>query len=222
MFFYVEITIKGFYHFIANYGYGVIIMSWSRKTTKPYKEIFMEHINNGENYLEIKKTYNYIKKDYINRIMQKTIDINIERASLERDINNGKVLSVPNYLSFTLLAITIFITGMIATYNKYPNVTIVITIISSIFVVYAGFSISLYLSKDDKKVIVFKLCLRVLDDIEKEMAEEQIVIKEKADKLEKQQKIEEYFIRGRFINNLAPALNEIAVGLVSKVFKKNK
>lgn len=155
---------------MANYSHGVMIIFKNRKT-KSYKEIFQEHINKEDSYLQIKETYNYIKQDYIDRIRKKTIDINVERASLERDINNGKVLSVPNYLSFTLLAITIFINGMTATYNKSPNVTIAITIISSIFVVYTGFSISLYLAKDDIKVIAFKLCLRVLDDIEKEIAE---------------------------------------------------
>ncbi|MCB2300643.1 hypothetical protein [Clostridium tagluense] len=149
------------------------MMFWNKKRqkTKSYKEIFQEHINNEGSYLQIQETYNHIKEEYIKGIIKKTIDISVERASLERDINNGKVLSVPNYLTYTLLAITIFINGMIATYNKEPSVTLVITIISSMLVMCVGFSVSLYLSEDDKKVIAFKLCLRVLDDIEKEMAE---------------------------------------------------
>lgn len=149
------------------------MMFWNKKRqkTKSYKEIFQEHINNEGSYLQIQETYNHIKEEYIKGIIKKTIDISVERASLERDINNGKVLSVPNYLTYTLLAITIFINGMITTYNKEPSVTLVITIISSMLVMCVGFSVSLYLSKDDKKIIVFKLCLRVLNEIEKEIVE---------------------------------------------------
>lgn len=46
---------------------------------------------------------------------------------------------------------------------------------------------------------------------------------EDADKLERYQKIEQLIISKKsLINYITPAFNEIASGLVSKVFKKNK
>ncbi|MCB2354351.1 hypothetical protein [Clostridium estertheticum] len=149
-------------------------MLWNKikETNKPYKEIFKEHINNEDSYIQTKETYDYVKGNYDKRIRKKTIDIRVERVSLQKGINNSKVLSVPNYLSFTLLAFTIFINGLITACSHYPtDVIIYITAILVMFLFYVGFSISIDFAIDDRKVIVFKLCLQVLDDIEKDIAE---------------------------------------------------
>ncbi|MGV8982830.1 hypothetical protein [Clostridium sp.] len=144
-----------------------------RKATKSYKEIFQAYINNKDDYEEIKITYGCIKEGYIDKIEKKTIDISVERARLERNINKGKVLSVPNYISFTLLAMTILINGSITASTQYKGgihnyyIITAITIIFVILIFYVGFSISLDFAIEDKNVIVSKLCIRVLEDIEK-------------------------------------------------------
>ena len=204
-------------------------MRKKKKYNRSYKEVFQDHINNKEEYIITKDLYTYIKVEYVDRIKNDNMCIEIEKARLDREINQGKIKSLPNYISYMLLSMTVLASGFITAFTQYTGksynryiLIVGFTIIFVAIILSTGLSTSKEFILDDKKVIVFKLSLRVLNDIEEEIAEELSKAKEKADKLEKQQKIEQYFSRGKFINNFAPAFNEIATGLVSKVFKKNK
>jgi hypothetical protein len=48
---------------------------------KSCKEIFQEHINNEKGYKEIEDLYNCIKQEYIYKIKDGKVDINIEKES---------------------------------------------------------------------------------------------------------------------------------------------
>lgn len=191
---------------------------------KSYKEIFQEHIDNEEGYKEIEGLYNYIKQDYMDKIKNGKIDIKIEKARLERDINQLKITSVPNYISFTILAVTVLVNGIITAYTQYKgsvNNCYYITTITIIFVIaifVAGFSSSKEFAGEDKKVIVSKLCLRILDDIQNEIVEKQTREEEEKENTEKQKRIEGY-INSR--NSISSVMIPVAFEVAADILKKD-
>jgi uncharacterized membrane protein len=180
----------------------VIFILKNKDYNKSYKEIFEERINNEENYKKFQKIYNHIKQDYRNKIRNKDFCIEIEKARLERNINRSKIKSVPNYISFALLATTVLVDGMITAYTQHKGIIdnyvliIVVTIIFTIVIGIAGFSVTKGFVGEDKEVIVSKLCLRILDDddikkeIEKNKLENNIISDKTAYILDKQDKLD--------------------------------
>lgn len=168
VFFYV---VRGFSPFMANYGRGVIRLK-KKNYNKSYKEIFQDYINNEEEYNKTKNLYCDIKEEYVDRFKNGKMSIKIEKARLEHEINQRKNKSLPNYIAFMLLALTVLASGFITAYTQYKgkvnNYTLIIafTIIFVILIFVVGISTSKEFLFDDKQVIVLKLCLRVLDEME--------------------------------------------------------
>lgn len=144
---------------------------------KTYKEIFLEHINNDDDYKNSQDLYELIEKEYVNKI-NSGMNIRIEKASLERYINQCKITSVHNYIAFYLLAITVLINGIITAYTQYKGFInnyyyiIAFSTIMFITIILIGLSSSKEFAGEDRKAIVLKLCLRILNDIEQEMVEQ--------------------------------------------------
>ncbi|MBU3154767.1 hypothetical protein LL038_05270 [Clostridium estertheticum] len=128
------------------------------------------------------------------------------------DINYFGVYITTIALIFTILATCFFSLELGGSLNIWISTSYVVLSLIMLFI-YEWFK-----SINKRKISNSRVCLKVLEDIQKEVSEEQIQIKEEADKSEKQQRIEQYFNREKFINNFA-TFSEIAVGL-SKVFKK--
>ena len=148
-----------------------------KKSEKTYEEIFSDHINNIQDYENKEKLYTSIKNKYIDLIEKNEILIPVERARLESKINMIKNTSIPNYISFIILAVGMLCTGIITAYTQYSGIInnyfliLGFTISMFITIIVAGYTLSKEFVVEDKENVTFKLCLRVLDDIGKEMQE---------------------------------------------------
>lgn len=188
-----------------------------------------------EDYGDIQILYNNIKSFYYAQITSKQMNIYVEKVRLESE--TGKYLDPFNiqraslFIAIIAVIFTLYLQGsnfFNFHINHFDNsISNIIDALLKIGVLYLAIwnvGKSLYNDKDKKEnmqYLINSIRLKILDDIEKEIAEEQILTKKEADKLEKQQRTEQYFNRGKLINNLEPAFSEIAAGLV-KVFKKNR
>jgi len=147
---------------------------------KSFEIMFLEHINDKDDYNEMYSLYYSIKKAYMDKINNGEVDIKIEKVRLERDVNISRNLSVTNYMSFALLGITVLTSGIISAtqYNSLLNnyfYILTLTVIMFVSIMFAGYSISKDFLGGDKKSGLYKLCLRILEDIECELEEKNAI-----------------------------------------------
>lgn len=150
---------------------------------KSFQEMFLEHVNDKDDYNDMLILYDFIKETYKDKINNGELDIIIEKVRLERDVNIGKNVSVTNYISFALLGITVLTSGIISASTQYNGILnnyyyiLALSIIMFGAIMFAGYSISRNFLGVDKKSILYKLCLSVLENIEKELEEQKTIDK---------------------------------------------
>ncbi|MBW9170764.1 hypothetical protein K2F43_06030 [Clostridium estertheticum] len=200
-------------------------MSWTRKKKlSDYQKAIsefnsdMKSTKTTEQYDNINKIYKQIKKYYEAKRINEDFDMNIEKIRIQRNLgvhpNNFMSFGIACYIAIIGTIFYFMIQITISYLDKYGNEIIKFGI-SLFFLVLLFKTISSTFGKeiikDKPRNLMMNISIKVLDDIEKEVAEE-------VDRLEKQQRIEQYISREKFINNFA-TFSEIAVKL-SNVFKK--
>lgn len=174
----------------------------------------------------INKIYIEVREYYINKRRKEKFDIKIEKIRIEQNLgsffNNFTAYNMAFYIAvfgslFYFMIQTIL--SYIDTGNKiFDSVLSLMVLLGFLFFITKEIDKSI--QKDKPRNFMLNISLKVLEDIENEDANKLSKSKEDADKLEKQQRLEQYINRGKVISNFV-AFSEIAVGL-SKVFKKNK
>ena len=171
----------------------------------------MEDTKTIEQYDNINKAYMYIKIYYEKKNKDNKFSIKAEKIRIEENIgSNGS-----NIISFGM-AYYIAIIGslfyfmfelVITAFNKYSNeINVGLTIVFLLTMLFfSSYIIGEGIKKEGLRNLRLNISLKVLENIEKEIDDEQIREKEKVGKLEIQQRSEEYLNRGmsfktKFVN----------------------
>ncbi|MBU3102237.1 MULTISPECIES: hypothetical protein [Clostridium] len=216
-------------------------MFWNKKKRlvskvdyKKYVKKFEENKTDKkekEDYEDIQILYNNIKSFYYTQIKSKQLKVNIEKVRLESE--TGKYLDPFNiqriglFIAICAVIFTLYLQGsnIFNFHIKYFGDSVSNIINASLgavtfIILICCMGKNLYSDKDKKQNMQFfinSIRLKVLDDIEKEIAEEQIRKKEEADKLEKRQWIEQRFNRGNlFKRKFINVEDEIGATIIDK------
>ena len=171
----------------------------------------MEDAKTTEQYDNINKVFTYIKIYYEKKNKDKKFSIKAEKIRIEDNIGSN----ASSIISFSM-AYYIAIIGslfyfmfelVITAFNKYSNeINVGLTIAFLLTMLFfSSYIIGEGIKKEGLRNLRLNISLKVLENIEKEIADEQKREKEEVGKLEIQRRIEEHLNRGtsfrtKFVN----------------------
>lgn len=147
------------------------------KYYRKYDEIFKEHIGDRQNYTYYNKLYGEIRFEYKRLIKEGSMNINVERSRLESKIGKSSENSLSISSGFIIFAISIFASGVIQaiSLSNYENKATFILVITITFYISTLAFVTTNFGKKNEKDFVFNICLRVLEDIEKQVEQEKFM-----------------------------------------------
>ncbi|EES90400.1 hypothetical protein CLG_B2215 [Clostridium phage D-1873] len=132
-----------------------------------YKE-FSEHINNNKQYQYYEGLRDKIKNDYIEKIKDQKININVEKLMLNLLISNMESTTRSEVMNIIMISISILASGIINAIINFTNFWGTV-IFSSICTFVIMFSYLQAFKREPHKLFLYKLCLKILEEIENEV-----------------------------------------------------
>jgi len=211
---------------MANYVFRGDMMSINK-----YISFFDEYRLNHNKDNEYKENYNHIKKDYSKQL---GIEVNkkyreIEYEKINENIKYEKIKvegliekNKANQLAIMGAVIPIAVVILAADVGAASQfgLTLFLIIIGMMLVLmFVQFGLSKIKAKENH---VYNTILKVLYQLALEINEEQLKTKKETDDKDGQKLIEQLINIKGLVDEVAPAFSEMAAGIVSKVFRKNK
>lgn len=173
---------------------------------------FKDSIDRENEYKSMVKLYEETYNFYIRKIKEDNLNINAEKLLLERRI--GKYNSEKSKANINIIVgvfcalVPIYIQGFIDLNQKYKA----LITMGAVIVTYISFmrDFGKDIINDKNKDVMYNVCLKTLNDIEKEFESQQLNFKKTADTKEDTGR------RNLFANIIGPAAMEVAVTLTEK------
>lgn len=193
------------------------------------KEFDVLHNIEGVNeYKNIKDTYYKLKEFYKKKIKHKEIETQIEKIRLEKKLGRyeGKVIQFNSAFvcAFCSSILIVIIQVMLQIYNNKNS-----ALIGELFTLFTLLILFIYIiydftkdsTKQKPKDLIIFISLKVLDDIEKEMQQQEIKDKAEADKKDKHELIQQCLsnkdkINMRTINNTLDIVADVTKVISSR------
>lgn len=170
-------------------------------------------------YEEIKKTYNYIKLSYLEKIERNELDLPIEIIRLKRKLGKFQNHKVKTNVNLYVSISTVFITLLLeTTVNGDGNTGMIIRILAiCIGFVSLTFSLIKDADKDGIESLVDSISFEVLIDIEKELED-----KKKLDEIQVEDKNTNYEVLKEIAITTSTGVltNIVGSGIIGKFLKK--
>ncbi|WP_139904797.1 hypothetical protein [Clostridium thermarum] len=141
-------------------------------TEKKYNNlsaILEEHMKADQEYDYFKKLYTQIKEQYLEKLKDENFSIEVERARLkskaEKMVGNSTLITI----NIGILAIIILAAGLMQAFSSMDSIYKVVIAAFSILAVAGSIYFTVLHDKKSRELeYLCHLCLKVLDDVEKE------------------------------------------------------
>jgi hypothetical protein len=141
-------------------------------TKENYIRINNNYISERDKATEIKNIYNVVKQQYINRIENGELSIKLEKIYLNKKLDEYIGSTLDYWIKFIVIVMTACITTSISQ-SVLERKTAIGTILF-MFIVLFMITIFIYrktIKKEVNEHTYYRICLEVLDELEKEKAE---------------------------------------------------
>ncbi len=141
-----------------------------RKQNKTISEVHSEY--RKENFIDIDTMYSEVKREYLKLDENNELNIGKERVRLYKKFADTSGKTINLYIAFLIASLTSVITSYLQFLLKKSNLDeevmfllFIVTIVS--FFVTVAKSDKKIIDKEKNEIIYYKICLEVLDQIEK-------------------------------------------------------